>query len=117
MRLHPPKVDELLDAQADAYLLCTSTTGMGELPDAFIPFFQELRDRFPLLTGKPFAVIALGDSAYADTFCQGGEQVRELMLELQAREVIPMLRLDASESVTPELDAGPWLDQLVAALT
>ena len=27
-----------------------------------------------------------------------------------------MLRLDASESVTPEADAEPWLAELVAAL-
>jgi MioC protein len=30
--------------------------------------------------------------------------------------VLPMLRLDASESVTPETDAEPWLADLVTAL-
>ena len=89
---------------------------MGELPDSFMPFFVGLQDRFPLFTGKPFAVIALGDSAYGDTFCQGGEQLRELLLELQAVEALPMLRLDASESVSPELDAEPWIAEFVAAL-
>jgi len=32
------------------------------------------------------------------------------------REVQPMLRLDASETVTPEADAEPWLAELVQAL-
>jgi MioC protein len=49
----------------------------------------------------PGAVIGLGDASYGDTFC-GGEQMRELFAELGVREVLPMLRLDASESVTPK---------------
>lgn len=32
------------------------------------------------------------------------------------REVVEMLRLDASETVTPESDAEPWLDSFAAAL-
>ena len=115
-RVKPASVDALLEAAPDAILACVSTTGMGELPDSFMPFFVGLQDRFPLFTGKPFAVIALGDSAYGDTFCQGGEQLRELLLELQAVEALPMLRLDASESVSPELDAEPWIAEFVAAL-
>lgn len=115
-RIKPASVDALLEAAPDAILACVSTTGMGELPDSFMPFFVSLQDRFPLFTGKPFAVIALGDSAYGDTFCQGGEQLRELLLELQAVEALPMLRLDASESVSPELDAEPWLAEFVATL-
>ena len=42
--------------------------------------------------------------------------MRELLLELQAVELLPMLRLDASESVTPETDAEPWLNELITAL-
>lgn len=115
-RFKPVTVDALLEAAPDAILGCVSTTGMGELPDAFVPFFVSLQERFPLLTGMPFGVIALGDSAYGDTFCQGGEQFRELLLELQAVEALPMLRLDTSETVSPELEAEPWLDQFIAAL-
>ncbi len=115
-RLRPVTLDGLLALDADAFLLVSSTTGMGELPESLTPLFFEMRERFPLLTGKPFGVIALGDSAYGDTFCQGGEQLRELWLELQAREIRPMLRLDASETVTPEEDAAPWLSEFAASL-
>ena len=115
-RLQTLSLDALLALSPDALLVCTSTTGMGELPDALVPLFHEMRDRFPLLTGKPFGVIALGDSAYGDTFCLAGEQFRELLIELQAVEALPMLRLDASETVTPETDAEPWLQELAGIL-
>ena len=100
----------------DALLICCATTGMGEIPDNLMSFHLELRDRFPLLTGVPFGVIGLGDTAYGDTFCLAGEQFRDTLQELQAREALPMLRLDASETVTPETDAEPWLAEFFAAL-
>lgn len=64
----------------------------------------------------PGGVIALGDASYGDTFCGGGELIRELYAELGVREVVEMLRLDASETVTPESDAEPWLETFAAAL-
>ena len=39
-----------------------------------------------------------------------------LYAELGLREVVEMQRLDASETVTPELDAEPWLNAVIAAL-
>ncbi|WP_285417688.1 flavodoxin [Pseudomonas sp. efr-133-TYG-5] len=101
----------------EALLAVTSTTGMGELPDNLQPLYSTIRDQLPAAwRGLPGAVIALGDASYGDTFCGGGEQMRELFAELGLREVQPMLRLDASESVTPEADAEPWLAQLIDAL-
>ncbi|HBM08152.1 MAG TPA: flavodoxin, partial [Pseudomonas sp.] len=44
------------------------------------------------------------------------ELVRELYAELGVREVQEMLRLDASETVTPETDAESWLESFAAAL-
>lgn len=117
---HNPRAT-LEDVQAfapDAFLAVTSTTGMGELPDNLVPLFSQVRDLLPAAwRGLPGAVIGLGDSSYGDTFCGGGEQMRELFAELGIREVQPMLRLDASESVTPESDAEPWLAEFVAALS
>jgi len=110
----------LPDLQAfgpQAVLEVTSTTGMGELPDNLMPLYSAIRDTLPAAwRGLPGAVIALGDSSYGDTYCGGGEQMRELFAELGVHEVVPMLRLDASESVTPETDAEPWLAELAQAL-
>ena len=109
------ELDEVLAFAPEAVLVVTSTTGMGELPGNIQNLYYAIRDRFPAWSGLPGAVIALGDSSY-DVFCGGGEQMRELLLELGMREALPMLRLDASETVTPEDDAQPWLDELVQAL-
>jgi len=101
----------------DALLAVTSTTGMGELPDSLMPLYSTIRDVLPAAwRGLPGAVIGLGDSSYGDTYCGGGEQVRDLFAELGVNEVLPMLRLDASETVTPETDAEPWLAEFAAAL-
>jgi len=107
----------LLASKPEALLGITSTTGMGELPDNLLPLYGELRDQLPApLRGLPGAIIGLGDSSYSDSFCGGGELLAELFEELGVRQVAPMLRLDASESVTPETDAEPWLAQFVQLL-
>lgn len=111
-------LDEVLAFAPEAILAVTSTTGMGELPDNLILLYSALRDQLPAaLRGLPGAVMGLGDSSYGDTFCGGGEQMRELFAELGVNEVLPMLRLDSSESVTPESDAEPWLADLIKALS
>lgn len=108
---------DVLAFEPQAFLAVTSTTGMGELPDSFVPLYSEIRDSLPAgWRGLPGAVVALGDSSYGDTYCGGGEQVRELFGELGVEEILPMLRLDASETVTPETDAEPWLADLIAKL-
>ncbi len=115
---HNPRatLEELKAFAPEAFLAVTSTTGMGELPDNLQPLYYAIRDELPSQwRGLPGAVIGLGDASYGDTFCGGGEQLRELFAELGLREVLPMLRLDASETVTPESDAEPWLADLVTA--
>lgn len=114
-RIKPVSADALLAANPDAILVFCSTTGMGELPEPIMPFYAEMQERFPLLTDIPFGVVGLGDSSY-DSYCQGAEDLRELFLDLQARELLPMLRVDGSETVTPEEDAEPWVDQFIEAL-
>lgn len=110
-------LEELLAFAPDAFLTVTSTTGMGELPDNLVPLYSAIRDQLPAAwRGLPGAVIALGDESYGDTFCGGGEQMRELFAELGVREVLPMLRLDSSVTVTPEEDSEPWVADLIKAL-
>lgn len=115
---HDPRaqLEQIQSFGPQALLVVTATTGMGELPDNFVPLYSAIRDRFPAWQGLPGGVIALGDASYGDTFCGGGELIRELYAELGVREVQDMLRLDASETVTPETDAEPWLEGFVAAL-
>jgi len=117
--LQDPRVtlEELQSFDPQALLFVTSTTGMGELPDNIQPVYSQIRDLLPAVwRGLHGGVIGLGDASYGDTFCAGGEQIRELFAELGVIEVQEMLRLDASESVTPETDAEPWLAQFVELL-
>ena len=111
----------LADVQAfgpQALLAVTSTTGMGELPDNLVALYSAIRDQLPAAwRGLPGGVIALGDESYGDTFCGGGEQMRELFAELGVREVQPMLRLDSSVTVTPEEDSEPWFADWIKALS
>ncbi|MBZ9612850.1 flavodoxin [Rheinheimera maricola] len=104
------KLDTVLAFNADSWLIITSTTGQGDIPDNLLPFYLDVQNRFPLLTGKQFAVIALGDSSY-DMFCGAGEALRALLLEIQGTELAPMLRIDAGETLEPETIALPWLQQ------
>jgi len=104
------KLDVVLAFDADVWLVISSTTGQGDIPDNLFPFYLDVKNRFPLLTGKQFAVVALGDSSY-DTFCGAGEQLRELLLEIQGTELAPMLRIDAGETLEPETLVLPWLEQ------
>ncbi len=116
---HNPRATlaDVLAFTPQALLVVTATTGMGELPDNVQPLYSAIRDQLPAAwRGLPGAVLALGDASYGDTFCGGGEQFRELFTELGLREVQEMLRLDASESVTPQTDAEPWLAAFISLL-
>ena len=118
--LHNSRVTlaELQAFEPQALLGVTSTTGMGELPDNIQAIYSQIRDVLPAAwRGLPGGVIALGDASYGDTFCAGGEQIRELFSELGVNEVQEMLRLDGSESVTPEMDAEPWLAAFIGLLS
>ncbi|MBT81020.1 MAG: flavodoxin [Alteromonadaceae bacterium] len=95
-----PQVSDVTDA--GALLVITSTTGQGDVPPNLEFVFSDLKDQFPLLDRKPFAVCALGDSSYGDTYCAAGRQWFELLSELQGKAVAEMLEVDAIECFEPE---------------
>ena len=91
-----------------AILVCTSTTGAGELPPSLVPLYVRLRDDFPLLQGRPFGIITLGDSSYGDTYGAAGALMEEILLELGGRPLQERLIIDALETTEPEELAIPW---------
>ncbi|WP_211825867.1 flavodoxin [Kistimonas asteriae] len=101
-------LDAVLRDGADAVLVCTSTTGQGDLPENLLLLYQELKERFPLLGHLAYGIIALGDSSYGDTYCGGGRLMDELLTELTAKRVAEPLMIDASETASPETIAVPW---------
>ena len=110
-----PETSDFVDAEA--VVVISSTTGQGDVPPNVELFISDLRDEFPLMNAKPFAVAALGDSSYGESFCGGGRQFHELLLELQGKPVAEMLEVDAIETLAAEEEVVPWLEGLVEALT
>ncbi|MFB2705872.1 flavodoxin [Marinobacter shengliensis] len=110
--LENPQLDDITDND-DALLVCTSTTGQGEIPANLLPFYLTLREQLPQQPGRPFGVIVLGDSSYGDTFCGAGELIEEAFYETGARKVGESLRVDALETMEPESEAVPWAKKWV----
>ncbi len=105
--LENPSLTDITDND-DALLVCTSTTGQGEVPAGLLPFYVDLRETLPQQPGRPFGVIVLGDSSYGDTFCGAGDLMEEALLETAAAKVGDTLKIDAMEITDPEEEALPW---------
>lgn len=71
-------------AQAEdaLYLICTSTYGAGDVPDNARALYESLGSQPQFLGHVRCSVIALGDSAHAQTFCFGGKQFDERLQDL-----------------------------------
>lgn len=109
-------VDDL-DLDRPCIIVC-STYGSGELPTGAEPFFAQLDDRLPDLTGLRFAVFGLGDTVYADTFNRGGEICAERLRALGATQFGEHARHDASTTTRPQDHAADWARDLpIGALT
>ena len=95
---------ELADitGNSDPVLICTSTTGQGEVPPNLLPFYVDLRETLPQQPGRPFGMIVLGDSSYGDTFCGAGDLLEEAFLETGAAKTGTTLKIDAMETTEPE---------------
>ena len=102
---------------AESVLIITSTTGQGDVPPNLELFYSDLRDNFPLMNGKPFAVVGLGDSSYNDSFCGGGRQFFDLLSELQGKPIAELFEVDALETLAPEEEVVPWVKTIAEKLT
>lgn len=109
-----PEVSDFVNAEA--ILVITSTTGQGDVPPNLEMVFSDLKDEFPLMNNKPFAVAGLGDSSYGESFCGGGRQFFDLLSELQGNPVADMLEVDAIETLEPEKDVLAWVETIKAKL-
>ena len=99
-----PNFDDI--EQSDFWLICSSTHGAGDLPDNIQSFADTLPDKN--LNQLPYCVVSLGDSSY-DTFCQGGEQLYNLMLKADALPLAKPLEIDVLQHPIPEDYAIEWL--------
>lgn len=103
-------------AERTVVLVCSSTTGIGDVPQNVEPLYEELRARRPDLSHLRYGVVGLGDRNYKDSFLGGPKKWDALLSELGARRVGTRLELDATDNPTPDEDAVAWLPSWLAAL-
>jgi sulfite reductase (NADPH) flavoprotein alpha-component len=93
-------------AKAENLLVIASTWGEGDPPQRAEAFLAALHsDDAPRLTDLRFAVLALGDRAYA-RFCETGKQIDARLEDLGARRVAARIDCDLDYQ-TP---AAAWID-------
>lgn len=99
-------------AKANSLLLIASTWGEGDPPQRAVDFHAALMaDSAPRFDGVPFAVLALGDRAYAQ-FCETGRHFDERLEALGGVRVTPRIDCD----VDYEDAAKAWIDGTLAEL-
>lgn len=98
----------VFDNPDQLYLICTSTYGTGDVPDNARMLYESL-DAAPKFLGHVrYGVIALGDSAYPQTFCFGGKRFDERLSGLGAQRVGDVWQHDASGDAMPETEGAAW---------
>lgn len=106
---------DALDADVFAgggvFLVISSTYGNGDVPDNAQSFFASLQAERPDLSDVVYGVIALGDTTYKATFCQGGLKFDRLLAELGARRAGDPLTHDASSGTFAEDVGAQWVGE------
>ena len=102
-----------LDAQSlvpgPVYIVCTSTYGVGDLPDNAQDFHDDVVAQAPDLSWMKFGIYSLGDSVYNTTFCFGGKHFDELLRKLGASRLGEVALHDASEDGLAEDCGADWV--------
>lgn len=100
---------------ADAILVCTSTTGMGDLPASITPLYQQLTEAQPKISGIRCAVIALGDSSYPN-FAAAGHRIITALCDCGAAPAL-LAQIDTSDIDDPWLVVQESFEQWIGQQT
>lgn len=104
---------DLAKADTEAMIIiCTSNTGMGDLPRNITPLLAELQQAPPRIYGRDYGLIQLGDSSYPN-FAQAGQVLDEALQDLGAVRLGDIYIIDAMHIVEPEAQAIKWLQDLL----
>ncbi|MSO99748.1 MAG: sulfite reductase subunit alpha [Acetobacteraceae bacterium] len=93
-------------AEIPNLLLIASTWGEGDPPQRAVDFYEALLDdNAPRFEKTRFAVLALGDRAYAQ-YCEIGRRMDERLAALGATRIVDRIECDLDF----EAPAGSWID-------
>jgi len=104
------KIDSSVFEQYELVLICTSTTGKGEVPDNAKKLFEELKFNRPDLSSIRYGIVGFGSSQYSATFCRGPRSFDELMQGLNAKKIGVSCEHDAQSKSFPEEQALDWIE-------
>lgn len=91
------------------FLVCTSTTGAGDVPDNAQALYASLLNEPRYLGAVRYGLIALGDAgAHAATFAEGGLKFDAVLQDLGARRIGEVFTHDASGDEEAEPAAVAW---------
>lgn len=93
-----------------ALLVCTSSTGMGDLPENIMPFYQFLLSPDRSLVNMKYGIISLGDSSYPN-FAQAGIHIDETLADLGAVRIGERLIMDAILVDDYEQESADWIKE------
>ncbi|ABD80735.1 flavodoxin domain-containing protein [Saccharophagus degradans] len=99
--------NNLYQTEDEVLLICTSNTGMGDLPENILPLYALLTQTPPNIAGRHYGLINLGDSSYPN-FAQAGTTLDEAMADIGATRVGTPCVLDAIYVDEPEEEACDW---------
>ncbi|MEY4589342.1 MAG: hypothetical protein RL497_1418 [Pseudomonadota bacterium] len=103
--------DGRIPEEAGPWIICTSTTGSGDIPSNLWPFYQSLSKGL-YLPEQQFAVLALGDSAYPN-FAQSGRDIYTALIDSAAHPTEDIFIIDALYTNDPVQEALKWLETWV----
>lgn len=110
-----PGANDLLGDPDEVLLVCSSTTGQGDLPPNIYPLYLELDDQAVDLDGRLYGVIALGDSGYRH-FAQAGYLLENALYMSGGRRVGDVCTLDARQVSNHPLAAAQWASEWATTL-
>lgn len=106
-------IDPATLAAESHVLVVTSTWGEGEMPDNAKEFWEKINNgNAPELKSTRFAVLALGDKNYGDTFCWAGRQIDDRLEKLGGTRLVPRVDCDTDF----DQPAAAWIETVLDAL-
>lgn len=110
---HPTRVNEeatagdLLSNPEEVLLVCSSTTGDGEVPRNLYPLYSALDNEVLDLRNRRYGIIALGDRGFP-RFAHAGLLLEDALYRSGARRIGEVLTIDAQVEGRPHFAAALW---------